>query len=298
MPPSSCPNCGHALSPAIKYCPECGQKNHSLAVPLKTIAEELLESTLHFDTKLFKTLKLLIFKPGSLSAEFMSGRRKSYVHPIRLYIFISFIFFFLITFRSHHPTGERSPQEIASADREADFNLSVQGIKTSELRTLTKPQIDSLMNVRGIGPTAMNNLLITQLARIAKDGRTEFLHQLAKNVSYMMFVVMPIFGLLVYLLYRKAAKYYMAGLVISVHIHCFIFLLLSLYVMMTWFVSPIFLLLLLPVLIFAYVFLALRSLFRQKAGMTFVKTAAIGFLHLVTLATMLIIVVLVSISLY
>jgi hypothetical protein len=47
----------------------------------------------HFDGKFFSTLKYLLFKPGFLSHEYLRGRRASYLHPIRMYVFTSAVFF-------------------------------------------------------------------------------------------------------------------------------------------------------------------------------------------------------------
>jgi len=47
----------------------------------------------HFDGSFFTTLKDLLFKPGFLTREYMNGRRKSYLHPVRMYVFTSAVFF-------------------------------------------------------------------------------------------------------------------------------------------------------------------------------------------------------------
>lgn len=49
----------------------------------------------HFDGKFFSTLYLLLTKPGFLSSEYKMGRRVAYLNPVRMYIFTSFIFFFI-----------------------------------------------------------------------------------------------------------------------------------------------------------------------------------------------------------
>ncbi|MEI9809912.1 MAG: DUF3667 domain-containing protein [Bacteroidota bacterium] len=49
----------------------------------------------HFDGKLFSSLKWLIAKPGFLSTEYLAGRRARYLHPIRMYVFTSAIFFII-----------------------------------------------------------------------------------------------------------------------------------------------------------------------------------------------------------
>jgi hypothetical protein len=47
----------------------------------------------HFDSKIFTTLKDLIWRPGFLTREYVAGRRVRYLNPIRMYVFISAVFF-------------------------------------------------------------------------------------------------------------------------------------------------------------------------------------------------------------
>ena len=56
------------------------------------MVEEFLEGVFHFDGKVFRTAGLLMFKPGQLTKRFLEGPRMPYVPPIRLYVFISFVF--------------------------------------------------------------------------------------------------------------------------------------------------------------------------------------------------------------
>lgn len=49
----------------------------------------------HFDGKFFVTVKDLFLKPGFLSREYINGRRAKYLHPVRMYVFTSAIFFLL-----------------------------------------------------------------------------------------------------------------------------------------------------------------------------------------------------------
>ena len=47
----------------------------------------------HFDGKFFSTTKYLVVRPGFLPKEYIKGRRASYLHPIRMYVFSSALFF-------------------------------------------------------------------------------------------------------------------------------------------------------------------------------------------------------------
>src|SRR4030067_247694 len=92
----TCANCGLPLAMEYQFCPQCGQKNHDLNVPVSHLIGEAIEGFLHLDSKSFRTVQKLVLKPGFLSSEFIKGRRVRYVAPIRLYVLISFIFFLLL----------------------------------------------------------------------------------------------------------------------------------------------------------------------------------------------------------
>ena len=74
--PESCLNCGQVITPEDAYCPNCGQKNRSSKLRLSTFLSDFVEDYFTVDAKFFKSLKRLIFFPGSLTREFNSGKRK------------------------------------------------------------------------------------------------------------------------------------------------------------------------------------------------------------------------------
>jgi hypothetical protein len=80
-----------------KYCHICGQENIEPKESALHLVNHFFQDITHFDGKFFSTLGLLIRRPGFLSAEYVRGRRASYLNPIRMYIFTS-AFFFLIFF--------------------------------------------------------------------------------------------------------------------------------------------------------------------------------------------------------
>ena len=90
-----CLNCGAAIKG--RFCHICGQENIEPKESFWHLVTHFLYDITHFDGKFFSTLQLLLFKPGYLSHEYLRGRRASYLHPIRMYVFTS-AFFFLIYF--------------------------------------------------------------------------------------------------------------------------------------------------------------------------------------------------------
>jgi len=87
---ASCANCGAALGG--RYCQKCGQAAH-VHRSLLHMAEELLHGIFHFDTKAWRTLPLLMFRPGRLTREYIDGRRVRYVGPLPLFLFMMFAMF-------------------------------------------------------------------------------------------------------------------------------------------------------------------------------------------------------------
>jgi hypothetical protein len=89
----NCLNCNAEVQG--KYCHICGQENIEPKETFWMLATHFAYDVLHFDGKFFSTLKYLLLKPGFLSHEYLRGRRASYLHPIRMYVFTSAIFFII-----------------------------------------------------------------------------------------------------------------------------------------------------------------------------------------------------------
>jgi len=91
-----CANCHEKVGEA-NYCPNCGQVNSHKQIHLKQILKELLGDVFTFDSKFFNSLLPLIGRPGHLTNEYIGGRRATYILPLRLYIFTTFLFFFVLS---------------------------------------------------------------------------------------------------------------------------------------------------------------------------------------------------------
>ena len=89
----NCLNCGAEVQG--RFCQVCGQENIEPKESFWHLVTHFMYDITHFDGKFFSTLKYLLFKPGFLSHEYLRGRRSSYLHPIRMYVFTSAIFFLI-----------------------------------------------------------------------------------------------------------------------------------------------------------------------------------------------------------
>jgi hypothetical protein len=94
---TTCANCGAAL--VGEYCHGCGEKRpEARDISVKHfVAEAASELTSVEHSKLFRTLRALLFKPGFLTAEYFSGRRGRYLKPLNLCLAIFALHLFVYT---------------------------------------------------------------------------------------------------------------------------------------------------------------------------------------------------------
>lgn len=104
---NTCDNCATVLVGG--YCHVCGQRAHNPLHDLRHAAEEVFESFWHLDGRIFVTLRGL-FSPGRVASEFLAGKRAKYIPPLRLFLIMSVLTFFVGRFTVH-----MSPVELKNA---------------------------------------------------------------------------------------------------------------------------------------------------------------------------------------
>lgn len=337
-----CPNCDTPLPHQENYCPNCGQQNHELKLPLGHLIYEVVENITHFDDKLWRTLKAIFTRPGQITADFLAGKRVRYVPPVRLYVFVSVIFFFLVGKFADDQVekGLESVEEITSDTARTGIAMDLEAfvhndslLKARRLRAIagqiklmsplneagmaraasrlkqttfaqrdsllrknrisitpasrrqldelialvpdqpkittrvnvgfgsvafgseaerrtyqervprmSDAQLDSLIRAEGDKPGWFTRKFHRQVAKFAnfKEGNYahEFMHVVTKNLSFVMFVLMPFVAVLLLLFYFRRGRYYYEHLIFSVHIHTVLFMLFSLALLTTYFFDP------------------------------------------------------------
>ena len=98
QPNEFCLNCGTKLEDT--FCHHCGQKDIPKRQTLGELWTNFISSFWSYEGKFFLTTRYLITKPGFLALEYNEGKRESYYHPARMYVFISFVFFLLFSYSS------------------------------------------------------------------------------------------------------------------------------------------------------------------------------------------------------
>jgi len=93
-----CENCQQPLTGS--FCSQCGQEDKSSLKYFWVVILHLLDDIFSFDSRASRTVWPLIARPGFLTNEYIAGKRVHYVPPLRLYLFISIIFFISLKFTS------------------------------------------------------------------------------------------------------------------------------------------------------------------------------------------------------
>ncbi len=110
-----CANCGAAVSG--RYCASCGQPAH-VHRSLGHFFEEVLHGLFHFDTKAWRTLPMVVARPGTLTRNYIYGKRVRYISPIALFLFVVFLMFLVFAFVGASPSGRDAPLTPAQAQAE------------------------------------------------------------------------------------------------------------------------------------------------------------------------------------
>ena len=119
-------NCLNCQTTVIgRYCHQCGQENLEPKETVWHLVQHFFNDITHFDGKFFATVKLLLRKPGFLSAEYIAGRRMSYLNPIRMYVFTS-AFFFIILF------SLKKPEDMVKSDSDRSLAQLEKTLKSDQ----------------------------------------------------------------------------------------------------------------------------------------------------------------------
>ncbi len=102
-----CANCGANVDGA--YCAACGQPAH-VHRTLFHMVEEFLHGLLHFDTRAWKTLPMLAFRPGTLTHDYIHGKRARYISPLAMFLLCVFTMFVVFAFSGGARIGVVDPE--------------------------------------------------------------------------------------------------------------------------------------------------------------------------------------------
>ena len=168
---TKCDNCGEELLGT--FCWVCGQKDSHYNRSLFKIIGDFFKEMFDVDSRVFTTLSTLFLRPGTLSIQFRENKRASYVTPIRLYLFSSLVFFFLVAITSQSANVQVGEE---NAFGETDVSQGETAPTNDEIRVRTQKEIDDyLTSIRSLVRLEENifesakNVLKGRIAKLEHD---------------------------------------------------------------------------------------------------------------------------------
>jgi hypothetical protein len=253
------------------YCSACGQKEPPLNPSVWELVKEGLHEFTHLDGKTIATLRTLFSSPGRLTLDFLAGRRRRWLSPLRLYIICSLVFFASrpiiegLTGRSLRQTANVTLREDGSA---------------GPLTALERQQLAEGLPGRLFG--------VERLERAAMDQAT-LNRELEAAFPRAMFVLMPIFALLTRVLWRGTGLRYPAHLYLSLGLHSAVFAVFSLLTIVRGLIPSDGVVSVLSLAALGYLgahfLIALRRVFTQSWTRTILKSVLVGIVYVMLLLT-------------
>src|SRR6266446_3308714 len=329
-----CENCGAQLQG--HWCAKCGQPAIDYRRSFRHVIADLLNEFLNWDSKFFATIALLLVRPWKLTNQFLAGHRVRYVHPLRLYLLASILFFFAANYwaKSIHLepgklTSENraeieaawekqnlTPEQRAKVERAlnmANMSPEVAAIMAAKRKDTTPeepatpqatptsketatPLVDSTPAFfqSGNPSTPFEKWIETRAKeKIGEHGTNLqlFAKTLISNLPYMMLCCIPLFALVLKILYIRRLVFYIDHLIYALHIHSFAYLATILIILATIGLNRVaagafagWIIALLWLTFAVQIFLSIRRVYRQRWFISIFKFLFGGLAYLIVLA--------------
>ena len=317
--PDKCLNCGHVFAGggSNNFCPDCGQKNVGKDISFFQIAGEFIATLFSMDSKLMHTIPPLLFKPGSVTKNFLDGKRVRYFPPFRLYLVASVLYFALLNIFVVKDAITNSPNlNVATEESDTtgilDLNLNFVNDTTSNAKlndalerimelakkyepdvVLDSLQVENNYLVQGW----FGKHMVRQGIKMYQTRGQAWFSYLLRNLSIFIIFLMPLAALVFKSLYAFSGRYYLQHLIFHLHYHAFLYLLLSLLILAITYFSGVFGVLL-GVYAILYLYFAMRKVYGQGKIWTSFKWLAFLTIYPVIIGLFAILAIGISILLF
>lgn len=292
---SNCLNCEATVTG--NFCSVCGQENLELHENFLHLVLHSVGHYFHLESKFFKSMVPLLTKPGHLTKEYFAGKRASHLNPISMYIFISIVFFFLFTANTNiNKKGiikENTTEKTKSAEAVAGKTAKDLGnyFKTDITNTQKFKESASYRNTvkesgkeDSVGEFNIPFHSLNEKFRKVKNNELQFelfKNKLTSHLPKIMFILLPLFALILKLVSIRSKKYYTEHLIYSIHVHSFLFLFGSILILLKWmlpFVSGWIQFLGILVILW-YIYRSMRTIYNSTRWRTVTKFLLLAFAY-------------------
>ena len=274
-----CPNCETQLpEPHPRFCHACGQETN---IKPPTVGEFLQQfSGTYFATEgaLWRTFKLLLAQPGELTAQYLNGRRKQYVLPLRLFLSMTLVMLLTMRILGAIQLSALEDPELAKVLAERPTQIAL------DLGVVSAGVHGGVFFCEGMPPwlcARIKTKLDTSTAVLLQQVQ-RVNDRIASYAGVVMFVLLPGFALALSALFRYRGFSYTEHLVFALHLHTFWFVMATLMIVgVAWMDGLVWLgLVVIPV----YAALAFRRVYGGPPLRLAVRAALLMVVHTVLVA--------------
>ena len=228
-----CPNCGNEFENDFSFCPHCGQKNKKLDMNIRHILTDFLSANFNVDSKIFLSLRYLIARPAFLTHEYLEGRRTKYLTPIRIYLLISFVYFFIsaLDFGDNNSIVKWNDEGIITSQNN-------DSIKLEDVPSIIRNDTIQVGNdtIAEQETSELEQMFVKKSRALGSEsGKDRFNELIRKYISIGMFILIPLTALLFFWVFHKGT-YYIQHLVFAFHLQSVVFVIFTFSNIIEWFV--------------------------------------------------------------
>ena len=140
---TSCLNCGHVLDISDRYCPNCAQINSTKKLALRDFVDELLNSIINYDSRLWRTFYALLLRPGQITTDYLAGKRISYTNPFRFLMSLAIIYFLLFAYMNNFSQIDNQVKNLDANIFGSPLEVDLGGKDQPPISSIASTQLDS-----------------------------------------------------------------------------------------------------------------------------------------------------------
>ena len=279
-----CLNCGSNLRG--QYCGHCGQRSRSRLISLWELITDAFGDLFEIDSRLWQTIVPMMIRPGRLTHDYLQGRRARFMPPFRMYLVMSLIFFVVAFFNPREELGlffeplpetETGIESSTAADNLVILKNDDEVVDEDEDCDIEADGIDELPGWLARRLTVERMTKICE--KIVADEGKLLSEKIIDSTPAALILLLPLMALVLKALYPLSRRFYVEHLLFFVHFHAFVFLLLSIEILLNRLASLLRIpdlvatltIAALSIYIPVYVFVAMRRVYGQGRIATFLK---------------------------